>query len=55
MDKIKSCPPFFLVREAVSLGYVSQKGRKNYCNFYFMPILNLIMKCGLINSFKKNT
>jgi len=33
----KSHPAVVLVREAVSLGHASQQGRKDYCNFCFMP------------------
>lgn len=39
MDKIKSRPTFFLVREAASLWYTSQYGRKEYYNFPIVPTL----------------
>lgn len=39
IDKTNSHPTFFLIIEAVSLGYASQYRRKYYHNFHSMPTL----------------
>jgi len=45
MDQIKFRTTFFfLLQEAVSLGYMSKYERKDYSNFHFIPTLNTLCK-----------